>query len=484
MTRAWPAASRSAGSAEPAERRSVWGVRILLLYSALLPVHSLLIATALAHTGVPIPLLKLAAAWKEGLLVATLLGLVGAAAIRRERVPLAWVDGIALAWLGQVLVYLALRDRFASGSLGLLGSLYGARDWLLYLFPYFIGRLMAVAARDITTLFRMLLWVGALTSTVGVLDYLLVPTRWHVVIGIPQYFAEFLNLQHSAARWGLPSNYWQNVGGQTARRAVSVHLSGQGFALPFLLLWPLSLLNLRARWTRFATLLVILNAVALTLTFTRMTIAACFLQGLIVFWLGGRRRVLFAYALAAAVGSALVLSASIPLRTEQPSAAAPEIASIITFERLSVRAMARETAALNDPSSRVRPRQWTDGLSSLREYPAGMGLGSTGDTAARLGGFAMGSEAGYLKVAGALGYPGLAFMLGWFLGVIVGSIAVWRSTDGQWQALGALTLATATGWLINNLAAPPDQSLFLVYLFPWLAGMTVRRWTQIRCSRA
>lgn len=459
-------------------RRPGWPVLALLLYIALLPFHSLVIALLLAHTDLPLPLLKLLAAWKEVLLLVTFLGVLAATVVRKELPPLVWVDWIALAWATQVLLYFVSQLFFYRSS-GLLASLYGARDWTLYLFPYCIGRLVSVSERDLTRVLRALLAIGAVTSLAGILEYLFVPTGWHLVIGIPRYFGEFL-AQHYPATWGLPPNYWQGVGDELVRRAVSVHLSGQGFALPFLLLWPLCLLNLHARLTRAPVLIVVLNAVALVLTLTRMTIAVCFLQGLMLFWLLGRKHLQFPYLAVAVVASALFLTGSIPLRTENPSAGVAETGSTITFRRISFRSFVRDTATLQDSSSKVRPKQWTDGLVILRDHPAGMGLGSTGQTAARFGRGSVGSEAGYLKVVGALGYPGLLAFLGWFLGIIVFSFTASRSPDRLWQGLAALTLATAVGFLINNLTAPPDQSLFLIYIFPWLAGMTVRRSVQQR----
>ena len=177
----------------------------------------------------------------------------------------------------------------------------------------------------------------------------------------------------------------------------------------------------------------------------------------------------------AVVAFVLVLAVPFPLRPENAYTEAPDTGSTVTFRLISLLSMIGDTAILQDSSSKVRPGHWADGLIVLRKYPAGMGLGTTGQTAARFGVGEMGNEAGYLKTTGALGYPGLIVFLAWFLGVIIFSLAISRSFDGLWQELGVLTLVTAVGFLINNLTVPPDQSLFLSYIFPWLAGMTVRR---------
>src|SRR5262249_22037898 len=85
------------------------------------------------------------------------------------------------------------------------------------------------------------------------------------------------------------------------------------------------------------------------------------------------------------------------------------------------------------------------------------------------------NETGYIKITGALGFPGLLFYLLWFWGILVFSRALLRSGDGVWKETAVLTIATAVGFLINYLTAPSDQSLFLSYIFPWLAGITIRQ---------
>ena len=459
--------------------RSTWAIRVLLLYIVLLPVHSLIIAILLSHAGVPVRVLRVFAAWKEVLLFLTATGLVGAVVLRKELPRLVWVDWVALAWFVQVLLYLGLRNWFLSQSLGWETNLYGARDWMLYVIPYVIGRLIVASDLDLLTVFRVLLAVATVTSAVGLLEYFFVPTQWHLAIGIPRYFSEFLNLRYPST-WGLPNNYWQIVGYQLVRRAVSVHISGQGFAIPFLLLWPLCILNLRARWFRGAVLLVALNGAGVIFSLTRMTIFVCFLQGLMVLWMIGRRYLLLPYLAVTVIVAALFVADLVPLRLEKPEAAPPK--AVTPFQRVPFNELVSNTARLNDSSSRARPGQWTAGWGVLREHPAGIGLGATGITAGRVGAGGMGNEAGYLKVAGALGVPGLLIFLGWFAGVIRASWAVWRAADAPWHNLAILAFATAIGSLINNVTAPPDQSLFIGYLFPWLAGMTVARWAQIRAT--
>ena len=237
----------------------------------------------------------------------------------------------------------------------------------------------------------------------GLLEYFFVPTQWHVAIGISRYFSEFLNLRYPDTL-GLPNNYWQIVGMELVRRAVSIHISGQGFALPFLLLWPLCLLNLRARWIPGPV--IRLNGTALVFTLTRMTVFVCFLQGLMVLWMMGRRYLLLPYLAMTVIVASLFLADLVPLRLDRLQLISPKSASTTsigpTFTRLPINQMVSNTARLNDSSSRARPAQWSEGWSLLREHPAGIGLGATGITAGRVGAPGIGNEAGYWKVAGSL----------------------------------------------------------------------------------
>jgi hypothetical protein len=146
---------------EDATRRSSLPVRALLLYVALLPFHSLLIALLLAHTGLPLPVLKVVAAWKEVLLVATFVGVLATARARKDLPAVLWVNWIALAWLGQVLLYFTFGHLLFGQPSGPLARLYLARDWILYVVPYAIGRLASISERDLIRVLRVLCGIGS-----------------------------------------------------------------------------------------------------------------------------------------------------------------------------------------------------------------------------------------------------------------------------------------------------------------------------------
>jgi len=133
-----------------------------------------------------------------------------------------------------------------------------------------------------------------------------------------------------------------------------------------------------------------------------------------------------------------------------------------------------DTITLSDTSSSARPAQWADGLRDLVTYPLGRGLGFSGQVGARFGQGGVGSEAGYFKVTGDLGFPGLLLFLAWFSGILFWAWRLIRRRDSTWRQLGLISFVAAVGFLFNNLTAPPDQSLFMIYVFAWLAGLTVR----------
>jgi hypothetical protein len=424
----------------------------LFTFILLLPFHSLIMTILLAQVGLPISVVRVFAGWKEMLLVGTFLTVVIYTLLKQRIIRIVWVDAVAMLWFLLVIicfVWNAIFDRQAS----LIARLYGARDWMLYLLPYFIGRLVFISERNAQRLIKAILLIGLVTSLIGIIEIFFIPVEWHTHLGVQIYFRDFLNLDSSLFPLGLPPNYWAEMGDNIVRRAVSIYLSGQGFAIPFLLILPVVLYYYLSKPTGRNLAILCVCGLALLLTITRMTIIACFVQVLLMLWLFPKQKLLLQFL-------ALVLMIF--------------IVSVLTIPRF--RTFVVNTVTLQDTSARVRPAQWVAGVQLLLERPWGSGLGSSGQVGARfgsaLGGF--GSEAGYFKVTGELGWPSLILFAGWFTGIIAMAYKGHRKCNGIWRGLALITLVTAIGFLINNLTAPPDQSTFTIYVFAWLAGLTVR----------
>jgi hypothetical protein len=362
------------------------------------------------------------------------------------------VDVIAIGWLSQIVFYFLFQGILFSLQTGLTSRLYGARDWLLYLLPYFIGRIVPVSERRAQTVLRLILFVGVVTSLAGMYERFFIPTDWHVALGVPKYYAEFLGTAYSDFFFGLPPNYWTRLGGVQIRRAVSVYLSGQSFALPFMVVIPVAAYHVFSKaFSKYGFVLFAVCASALLLTITRMTIVVCAIQMIILLWLLRKHRTVIRVLLVL-----MLVFAFMAARYD------------------SLRNYVIATVTLSDDSGQARPQQWLEGLSQLIDYPLGQGLGSTGQTSARFGLTGIGTEAGYLKLTGALGIPGLLLFAGWFGGILLYSLKALRRTTGSQRGIVVATFVVAVGFLLNNLTAPPDQSPFVIYIFGWLAGLSIQ----------
>ena len=432
----------------------------LFAFVLLLPFHSLLMTLLLAQVGLPVGAVRVAAAWKESLLILTALLVFLRIMLRRRLAILTWVDGIALLWLTQILFYFLVGSLIPTWHPTLAARVYGLRDWLLYLLPYFIGRLIPVSDRNAQRILKTILLIGVVTSLYGIVEYFLLPIAFHVQLGVPRYFGEFLGLVYPDYLFGLPPNYWAEVAGRLLRRSVSTYLNGQGFAIPFLVIIPVAFSQYLTQRTRKSLFVFALCVIALLLTITRLTILVCFIQGLVVLLLFRRHKLLVRILVSMIVLLLVVLAANTTFRT-------------FFFDTIFFR----------DTSSSARPAQWVQGLQTILEQPFGAGLGYAGQTGTRFGGSGVGQEAGYFKITGDLGIPGLLFFLLWFGGLLLCSLNLFRTTVGVWKLIALSTFVTALGFLLNNVTAPPDQSPFVIYVFPFLAGITLRRYSRERIAR-
>jgi hypothetical protein len=331
---------------------------------------------------------------------------------------------------------------------------YGARDWLLYLAPFFVGLYAPLSERSAASVFRTLVLVGVATSAIGVMEYVLIPTPVHIEIGVVRYFNDLLGQTFTPFFGGLPPNYYTSFAGLAVRRAVSVYLSGQGFALPFLVFMPAALLWALHRRSRTALAAALLTGVALLLTITRMTIFVCALQCVVLLWIAGRRRMV-ALMFVAVLTVFAVSWVSVP----------------------RVRRYVVSTVTFSDSSSSARPEHAMRMFESARKFPLGEGLGTSGQTATQFGleegGWS--TELGYGKVIQTLGIPGLLLWMAWFIGILRSAWQVAGNSVGMQRCVALLVFAAAGGIMLNNLTAPPDQSPVVIYVFSWLAG-TVSAW--------
>jgi hypothetical protein len=332
--------------------------------------------------------------------------------------------------------------------------LYGLRDSALLLLPYFVGRGTPEVAADDAPLGR-LYGIGVVTSAIAIFVWFFVPPQLLVLLGVALYFNNFLGATAATVgnEFGLPANYWTYFGGMELRRAGSVMLSSQGFAVPFLLIIPAAttwLLSRRDatlwRWVGYGVLWL-----GLLFSVTRMTIVTCAIQ-LVVLAIAFRRRALALGVIGgalAAVGVAMALL--------------PRLASFVW-----------QTLTWTQGSSTSHLKDYAGGLNAMIASPLGAGIGTSDATALRFGLDPLTFDNLFLKVGVELGIAGLLLLLALLAGLLAAGVDLARAgLTGSQRRLGAVVAVTTVGVVINGMTNTVLGNFLFAYLFLWLAGVAV-----------
>lgn len=431
--------------------------RWLAVLTWALPFHILAMAVLFGGFGLPGPLVRVIAGWKELTVVLLLLATaLRAASGRGPRVAVSAVDVAVVGLALLAATYLLAATPLLGADIPVKAQLYGFRDTVFFTALYFVGR-GSPEVNDGDAALKRLFAVGVITSVIAVAERLFVTPQMLVVMGATSYFNDFLGVAAMTAgnEFGLPDNYWTMMGGRFVQRAGSVYLSSQGFATPFLVIMPAAtalLLRRAAAPSRVAwTLGYALLWAALLLSITRMTLFACLIQLLLLATLYRRWGVLAT----AAIASVVALLAGM--------VASPGLASLVW-----------ETLTWQSGSSVSHVKDWAAGARAVWDQPLGSGLGTTDQTAVRFGVTPLTADNLYLKYAVELGIAGLIAYL-----AVVGGAA--RAAHGLFRtgmqesdrALGACMLAAILGVTINGMTTALYNHMVLSYVLFWLVGTTV-----------
>ena len=241
----------------------------LVAFILVLPLHNLVMAE-LWDAGVRGFALDVVSAWKEVLLAAALALLVW----RRRGVPFKanWVDWLALAYTAIVVLYALIPQDWLGGDASARGILYGVRHDLTPVACYFLGRSIALSARDRRIAGGLILCVAAVVAAWGLVDIYAVSLQTWRDSGVPGWFREQLGLEYRGLS-GLPENWVYNPGDERPlRRLVSTFLSP--LATAYLLLAAILVAATWRRDSRWLPWLTALLAIGLLFTYSRTTIAA------------------------------------------------------------------------------------------------------------------------------------------------------------------------------------------------------------------
>lgn len=400
--------------------------------------------------GLPGPVVRVVAAWKESLIAA----LVALAAFRTvlgrgHRTPVQWLDVAVFGLALVALLYLVGAGSWFGLELPVGARLLGLRDAVYFSLLYFVGRATPEVVRDERVL-KALFVVGVITSGVAVLERLFVTPEMLVLLGTAQYFQQFLGVTLVTAgnAYGLPINYWVIIGSHEVMRAGSTYLSSQGFAVPFLIIMPAAtvwLLSTRrgaTAWVGYTLLWV-----GLLLTITRMSIVVCLLQVLaIAAW---RRR----WEFITAVGMALVVSFGCAMLL------VPDLATYVW-----------DTLTWQSSSSLTHLDDWIEGIGNALRYPLGAGLGVADQTALRFGLDPLAGDNQYLKYAVELGVLGLGLHVATLAAAVGAGVKGLRDSKDVRADYGAVVALAALGIMLNAVTAVVFNNMMLTYVFFWLLG--------------
>jgi hypothetical protein len=405
--------------------------------------------------GMPASTVRLIAAWKEAALIGLcLIALLRALSGRGPSARIAWAD----LWIGALaaigVAYLIGENALLRTGLPTSAELLGFRDAIYFLLIYFVGRSTPELVEDNRTM-RVIFALVLLTSIIGILEPFFVPPQALVAIGVASYFNDFLGFSAGTIGndYGLPQNYWTVIGGTLFRRSGSIYLSGQGFAVPFLLFFPLVTAWVFARPKRSVAQIAgyALICTALLMTVTRMTIFIAVVQ--IVLFIVMQRRP--EWAVAALAVSGMIFAAAFIL-----------IPGFPTF--------VWDTLSFQSSSSLTHANDWANGVATFAQNPLGVGLGTADLSSARSGLRYITGDNLYLKYAVELGVLGIGLLV-LSIGSILGhAMSLYQSatSDSQRRMGAAMWLATV-GLLLNGMTGVVFNSPILAYLFFWLAGAIV-----------
>jgi hypothetical protein len=439
-----------------AVRKTFFSRVALPVFSWGLPFHSLIIAMLFGGLGLAAGTVRTLAAWKEAFVLGLLvLVILRAATGRGPRVAVHWIDLAVLSLIAIAAVFATAGKSFFQIELPPGAETLGIRDIAFFLLLYFVGRASPEIADDPNTLRRLYIIV-LLTSAIAVVEWVLVTPDMLVVLGVASYFQDFLNVSAftTGNDFGLPSNYWSRIGSVEVQRAGSVYLSSQGLAVPFLILMPVATAYAFGAGKRLKASMKIEYAIiwmGLLLSITRMTIFVCMIQlVLIVIML---RKPEWAVAGLIVAGTAFLVA-------------------IFTVPHLG--GFFWDTLTGQTGSNASHSKDFAKGVAAFIEHPLGAGLGTTDQTAVRVGLTPLTADNGYLKYAVELGVEGLIAHLLIFAGILVTSFKVARyALTLNRRLLGTVVFFTTIGVMINAMTGVVFNAPMLSYLYFWFAGSVV-----------
>jgi hypothetical protein len=427
---------------------------VLLLW--VLPFHAIAIAFffGVLRTGMQATMIM--ASWKEGVAVVLVAAVVFRSILTRGPGVTITASDVAITGLVALAVLFALVENpFFGAEIPAKVALFGFRSSVFFMLLYYVGRgVPEIGERS--TYIKHLFRVAVVVALIGIIERIFVTPQMLIALGAAAYVNDFLGMTASTAGndFGLPSNYWSMLGRVPVRRAGSVFLGGQAFALPFLLFIPAAtnwVFDPSKRPRLWSVIGYVVVWAGLLVTITRMTIIVCTLQ-VIVYFLIVRRPSRIVGTVHTAMAIFLAAMAIVP----------------------GLAAFVWATLTFQTASSYSHVSDWRRGLVAFFEMPWGHGLGSSDQVAARFGRTAITADNMFLGYAVDLGALGL---LGYLAVIFTIGFLSWRlfqtSPNREIRIVASTVFLTNLGIALNGTSSSPFNSVFLAYNFFLLAGAAV-----------
>jgi O-antigen ligase len=334
-------------------------------------------------------------------------------------------------------------------------ELYGIRDGFFFMLLYYVGRSMPELA-DSETVMKHAYLVALIISVVGILERIFVTPDMLVLLGVASYVNDFLGLSAYTSNnaWGLPANYWTDMGGVLVRRSGSVFLHSQGFALPFLFLmpaasaWALNQKRGHPILVRFGYALI---WAGLLTSITRMTTIICIIQ-VVLFYLIVRRPEWAFGSVAITVAAVAVTVLVVP--------------GLMHF--------VWETLSWQTGSSTTHLKDWGEGALAFFEQPWGHGLGTTDSAPLKFLRLPLTGDNLYLTYGVQLGVVGLVAFVAMLVNIFVISWrSAWTAATETQRRFFAVVALTTLGIILNGVTSMVFSSNVLAYVFFLYAGAAV-----------
>jgi hypothetical protein len=429
----------------------------------MLPFHSLVIAVLFGFLGMDAGFVRRIAAWKEAAIVLLLFwALIRTLSGRGRRTSIVATDVLITGLIGLAVISMVVADPVFHAGIPAGAQLYGFRDAVLFMLLYYVGRSMPELAESEIVL-KQAYFIALVVSIIGIVERIFVTPEMLVVLGVSSYINDFLGLAAYTSNnaWGLPANYWTDMGGLAVRRAGSVYLHSQGFALPFLFLMPAAsawMLNRKSKHGFLLSLGYVVIWGGLLVSITRVTTVICVMQ-VVLFYLMMRRP---EWALGSIVTTLLAVGVTVLF-----------VPGLLHF--------AWQTLSWQTGSSTTHLKDWGEGAIAFFEQPWGHGLGTTDSAPLRFFQEPLSSDNMYLTYGVQLGLLGLLAFVA-MLGTIL--VRSWRSvwvapTDTERRFLAVVALATF-GIFLNGITSMVFSSNVLAYVYFLCAGAAMTAADQLR----